>query len=218
MYVYISGPMILHNDLNLKAFDDAEEKLRKLGHVVASPAVWSRMDKEEEVSPAERLKAYPRYLRRDFKYLLDVDAIVMLPDWQRSTGATFEMMAAFFLNIPVYTLDSFIAHKAPLFWQGDETREIMEMTNAGFLSCLAIVDEARKTKNHPKSTWREETVQHHRMCAIGHLNMANRQLDPADKYYRHPEAHGAEGTCRSLMASANDIMRGEVPEVVWKVI
>jgi len=49
-----------------------------------------------------QLHAYHCYMKHDIKEMLDCDAIVMLPDWDLSSGATFEREVAIKCGLHVF--------------------------------------------------------------------------------------------------------------------
>ena len=85
--IYISGPMTGLPNLNMEAFNDAENKLRKAGWAdIRNPARLA-------VNEYENL---PRslYLRSDLRQLLDCQAILLLRGWEQSKGARLEALIA----------------------------------------------------------------------------------------------------------------------------
>ena len=85
--IYISGPMTGLPNLNMEAFNDAENKLRKAGWAdIRNPARLA-------VNEYENL---PRslYLRSDLRQLLDCQAILLLRGWEKSKGARLEALIA----------------------------------------------------------------------------------------------------------------------------
>jgi hypothetical protein len=109
---------------NYPAFFAGEERLRAAGWGVHNPA---RMDIVEDdggapttLSIAEQLAhaGSPhnarRYAKRDCSILIEAlkaeagDAIVVLPDWEESTGAKAEVAIARWVGLPVMTLEEAI--------------------------------------------------------------------------------------------------------------
>lgn len=95
MRVYISGPMTGLPDLNFPAFHAAAAALRAQG--------WL-----DVVNPAEINAAHPGQwetcMKADIKALCDCDALVMLPGWERSTGAHLEVHIAHRLGLQILSL------------------------------------------------------------------------------------------------------------------
>ena len=88
-------------DFNYPAFVAAARDLRAQGFEVLNPAEQFEGD-----------QSLPRsvYLRRAVENLLQCEAIVMLPDWQRSPGAIFEMTVASALELSIHR---YVAHMPP---------------------------------------------------------------------------------------------------------
>lgn len=80
--VYVSGRMTGMPELNFPAFHAAAAYLRAQGYRVINPAELDEGDTEP--------MSWAGYMRRDIKALMDCDLIAMLPDWERSKGATIE--------------------------------------------------------------------------------------------------------------------------------
>jgi hypothetical protein len=100
---YIAGPMTGIAEFNFPAFDQAAADLRAEGMTVISPAELDRADGFDEkgctgfevLTDAQR----QRFARNDIDALLQVDAIVLLPGWQDSTGAMNEAKVASWLGL-----------------------------------------------------------------------------------------------------------------------
>jgi hypothetical protein len=85
--IYVSGPMSGLPNLNMEAFNEAEQKLRKAG--------WP--DVRNPAGLAVNLyKNLPRglYLRADLRQLLDCHVIFLLRGWEKSKGARLEALIA----------------------------------------------------------------------------------------------------------------------------
>ncbi|WP_269939045.1 DUF4406 domain-containing protein [Arthrobacter sp. HY1533] len=91
--IYISGPITNADpkaqDANLHEFNAAADKLRAAGLEVFNPA---------EQPPG---LTYAQYMRTDILALLECKAMVQLPGWRESRGATIEHNIAVALDIPV---------------------------------------------------------------------------------------------------------------------
>jgi nucleoside 2-deoxyribosyltransferase len=87
--VYIAGP-ITGNSNYREQFDQIAAELRSFGFEPANPA-------------ADGTGEHPWswYMRRALRLLLDSDAVLMLPGWEQSRGATFEHYTAVTCGIPV---------------------------------------------------------------------------------------------------------------------
>lgn len=99
--VYIAGRMSGLPDLNYPMFHAAASHLRRLGYKVESPA-------ECELPPDST--TWQQFMRSGITQLMRCDAIVMLPGWEQSRGATAEHTIAKLIDIPVLHLDEAIVH------------------------------------------------------------------------------------------------------------
>ena len=89
MKVYIAGPMTGIEDLNFPAFHAAAASLRAAGVEVVNPA---------EIN-ADQTAGWQYCLRCDIAQLVFCDAVVMLPGWESSKGATLENHVAMTLGM-----------------------------------------------------------------------------------------------------------------------
>ena len=92
MRLYLAGPMRGYTDSNHSMFDAVSKALRKAGYEVFNPA---------ESFGGDQTLPFHVYMRLDISELLNCDAIVVLPGWQNSEGATVEVTVAQTINIPV---------------------------------------------------------------------------------------------------------------------
>lgn len=116
MKVYVAGPMTGIPGFNVPAFDAAAAQLRAQGLEVVSPAeldgpearaiiMASATGSHADLPPRE---SWGFYLSRDVRLLADdgIEAVYVLPGWEKSAGARFETFAASaILGMPVYHLD-----------------------------------------------------------------------------------------------------------------
>ena len=95
--VYLSGPMTGRLNFNFAQFDAWAAELRNAGAVVLNPA--------ETAGGATHL---PRewYFRMDFAVIGNAEAVVLMPGWDNSRGATIEALYANELGVPLYQLDT----------------------------------------------------------------------------------------------------------------
>lgn len=101
--IYIAGPMRGFPRFNFDAFDQAERALSEMGMVPISPAA---MDREIGFNPDtdEPDRAFlEAAMRRDIDAIMRADAVVMLPGWEKSTGAFAERHLARWGHIPAYS-------------------------------------------------------------------------------------------------------------------
>lgn len=93
--VYLSGPMRGKPDLNRPLFDTVAAGLRRHGWTVHTP-----FDKRVDGAPINEL------LLMDLTVICTpVDAIVTLPGWDESDGATAEVVVAVAIGVPVWELE-----------------------------------------------------------------------------------------------------------------
>ena len=89
---YVAGPMTGYPDLNFPLFHAAAAQLRTQGHHVVNPA-------EINIDPAAE---WLDCMRADIKQLVDCNAILMLPGWEKSKGASLEFIVATTLGMDVF--------------------------------------------------------------------------------------------------------------------
>lgn len=118
MKVYIAGPMTGLPQFNFPAFDAAGEKLRNAGFRVVSPAeLDDPVDRAAALASTDGSalsygtgvkRTWGEFLARDVRLLADdgIDAVVVLPGWEKSRGARLETFVANALcNIQVVTME-----------------------------------------------------------------------------------------------------------------
>lgn len=88
--VYIAGP-ITNVDRYWEAFEKAENELRARGFTTLSPATLPRGMGND------------RYMRICFAMIDSADAVLMLPGWRNSDGATIERAYCLYTEKPVRT-------------------------------------------------------------------------------------------------------------------
>ena len=91
--LYLAGPMSGRPHSNFPLFNRVAGLLRARGHEVFNPA-------ENKDGGVRRSRAY--YMRLDIPALLDSQAVVLLPGWRASRGASLEVWIALDLDMPVY--------------------------------------------------------------------------------------------------------------------
>lgn len=100
---YVSGPMRGYRQWNYPAFDDASAYLTRRGHNVISPA-----DIDRELGIDENSEELPDWftiedaMRRDLAAVTECDKMILLDGWQKSVGATREVLTAVWCGLPVY--------------------------------------------------------------------------------------------------------------------
>ena len=93
--IYISGPMTGLPQNNYPAFNKCADDFRRAGFAVVNPAELA----------GEKQLTWQEYMRQDLRWLLDCDAITMLPGWKNSKGAQLELAVAQGLGLKIF--DSF---------------------------------------------------------------------------------------------------------------
>lgn len=108
MKIYIAGPMTGIPEWNFPAFFQAEDELLALGHQVVNPAHNDGATVQEALesagSPEAPNNPWRWYMRRDLPHVLEVDALCVLPGWQKSKGASLEVHVAKAIGLPIYVL------------------------------------------------------------------------------------------------------------------
>jgi hypothetical protein len=103
---YLAGPMRGYNMHNFPAFLEAALLLRRHGWGVENPAEY---DIAAGVDPSKDEADWPitvpEMLRTDFRLILEqCNAIVLLPGWINSKGATMELAIAQNIGLPAFEL------------------------------------------------------------------------------------------------------------------
>jgi len=106
-WVYIAGPMRGYEKSNFPAFDSACSTFVKMGYNVISPADIDRNSGYTETIPLEQTIDPKPFVYRDFFALYFIahqkgGAIVMLPGWENSIGASAEFCLARWLGLKIY--------------------------------------------------------------------------------------------------------------------
>lgn len=97
--IYIAGPMTGKPDLNFPLFHREAARLRAEGWQVVNPA---------EINPDPGAGWLP-CMRADIKQLVDCEAILMLPGWEWSRGASLEHHIAQRLEMRVIYIQAEVA-------------------------------------------------------------------------------------------------------------
>ncbi len=117
--IYLAGPMTGWPSLNFPAFDKAQFYLEKQGFEVVSPAAMDReagVDETKYVTSKTISSIWHEAMRRDIVALLTVDAVALLPEWQKSAGANVELTVARALGLRVLEFSCLLTgawHEAP---------------------------------------------------------------------------------------------------------
>lgn len=108
---YISGPIAGIRDANISEFNDAASLVKAAGvealiphdivpdHLGACP--------QDTIRSGQGGHSWACHLRYDLAAMLECDAVVMLPGWERSHGARIEHTVAAAVGIPIHYLGDF---------------------------------------------------------------------------------------------------------------
>lgn len=90
----LAGPITGWPDFNRPVFDEATEKITKLGY-----RVWNPNDPDEPWPPEKQPRSF--WMKRSIQELYFSDLLVLLPGWSRSEGVKAELAVARQFGIPV---------------------------------------------------------------------------------------------------------------------
>jgi len=96
--VYVAGPMTGYDGYNYETFHAVSYALRARGVTVVSPAeATPGVYAPASASVAAQLtpEMHAAYLRRGFSQLMQCTSVVLLPGWQYSHGAQYELHLAY---------------------------------------------------------------------------------------------------------------------------
>lgn len=97
-HYYLAGPMAGYPQHNHPAFHEAAADLRRCGHAIVSPAEYGNLSK----------LGRQECMKRDIHALMWCEAVIVLPGWEHSPGATMEANLATDLMMPVFDLDTML--------------------------------------------------------------------------------------------------------------
>jgi hypothetical protein len=92
---YISGPMTGFDGFNYEYFNTIARMLRNYGHQVINPA---------ENFDGDSSRHRSEYMRLDVQHVLYSTDIVLLPNWQQSSGARLEAEIALQIGLNIWSL------------------------------------------------------------------------------------------------------------------
>lgn len=101
--VYLAGPMRGIPEFNFPTFNAAAADLRSLGAIVFNPAETPHDD--QELLKQGQTLPLKQYMAVDLREVCEADAVVVLPGWKASQGASLEVHVAKTCGIPVLSLD-----------------------------------------------------------------------------------------------------------------
>jgi uncharacterized protein DUF4406 len=156
---YLAGPMRGIEEYNFHAFGRATAVLRHVGWDVWSPAEHDESEGFNQKTDEAQPLAY--YMERDLPPLCRSDAVIVLPGWEESVGASLEVHTAHVCEIPVYEYEGgglvegdgpSSPSASPLIRQFDTgaTRNTNEdkLAYEGFFSPLVFQERARYMHRH----------------------------------------------------------------------
>lgn len=108
MKVYIAGPMRGYPELNHPAFMEAEKRLQDAGFVTYNPAALSDALPKDVRSGAAGGIPRKMWMRLDVIAILGCDGVAVLPGWEKSPGASFEVRMARELELDVIDAITFL--------------------------------------------------------------------------------------------------------------
>lgn len=100
---YLAGPMAGIAEHNHPAFHDAAAQLRARGLHIICPAEYGNL-----------VTGWQECMKRDIHALLWCDAVIVLPGWEHSKGATLEANIADSLCMAVFDLHVMLGDGIPL--------------------------------------------------------------------------------------------------------
>lgn len=109
---YISGPISGLSNENFENFMKAQKKLEKEGYIVINPHEigkdiydkWSKIPRPESKVDGQDYdnKRWREFMKKDIEYLITVDCMFILDNWENSRGSRLEILIAQKLGIPIY--------------------------------------------------------------------------------------------------------------------
>lgn len=102
--LYIAGPMYGLPEKNYPAFRDAEAQLIEAGYAVVSPLEADRFVLASDPEPTREW-----WQAITLKLMLTTSALALLPNWEKSKGASLEVYVANALNYDVRTVRAWLA-------------------------------------------------------------------------------------------------------------
>jgi hypothetical protein len=116
MRVYLAGPMRNYPEFNQEAFKAGAAKLREAGHEVFSPYEDNLRNGLDSAgmagkqAEAEKIRPLRECIAADLSWIsLHAEAVIVLPGWKESRGATAETAAAIALDLPIFELEDFLS-------------------------------------------------------------------------------------------------------------
>jgi hypothetical protein len=126
--LYLAGPMSGYAEHNFPLFNRVAAELRERGHEVFNPA-------ENKDGGLRKPRSF--YMWLDIPALMVSEAVVILPGWEKSRGASLEVWLAIDLDIPVYHCTT------------ETDGVILERASGLELNVLPFEEQAAQSKHSP---------------------------------------------------------------------
>lgn len=111
--VYLAGPMLNHMDHNVAQFREWTSKLRARGFRVEAPHEWDRDHGFDvrgtgfEEDDAPKMLDMRAAMAHSMNFICTVaDVLAVLPQWERSLGATAQVYTAWRMRVPVHSVSN----------------------------------------------------------------------------------------------------------------
>ena len=127
---YISGPISGAGPHWAAPFMQAERYLRRQGWSVINPATLGEHDLSYDGTGIPAVHVLRAFLERDFRYLTQCDALVLIPGWSNSRGANAELVVSLMTNKTTYYFDPLTDDLSLI--DPKPKREIVEFVVGGF--------------------------------------------------------------------------------------
>lgn len=95
---YLAGPMSGYPEWNFPAFKAAIKALREHEYVMVCPAELSGLPEQDHLK-------WEDHMRRDVRLVFELDAVIVLPGWEKSRGARMEVYNALALGMPIFSYE-----------------------------------------------------------------------------------------------------------------
>lgn len=169
MRLYLAGPMRGIPLFNFPAFEAAALSLRLRGHTVWSPA---EHDIEQDGFDPAKDEAQPLsyYMERDLPEVCKCDALAMLPGWEKSKGATLEVMVGRKLGKPILDADTLRVIEIPNRKAFPVARGVLDYFPDAIMAVanVSFVSNEQHNPGEPMH-WAREKSNDHADCIGRHL-------------------------------------------------
>lgn len=103
MQIYLSGPMTGLPDHNAPEFHRLADQIHAMGYSVINP---SEINAEVLADNPLAVMSYRTLLPIDIRELAKCDGIALMPGWQKSKGAKFELVAAEIFEMQIFDAET----------------------------------------------------------------------------------------------------------------